>query len=344
MKALVMRCAAALLAASFLFTQSWAQEKDKPSMPGMPMPKPTPKPLPAPVPTPAPTPSPAPQTPAQKPATGMSGMEMKDTKPKPAEGEAANPPAAPQAEQTRLEPPRGSQDPATLPNQSEKSKWPEPVADNAPYTYALFDLLEYQRVGGVNALRWDSLGWRGGDKNRLWLKSEGTLYPGTSTGGDADVQALYGRQIAPFFDFQIGARVEQHYERGASPKRVFAVVGLQGLAPGRFEIEPSLFLSNKGKVSGRFTASLDLYKTQRLILQPRFETEFAAQRDDEFGVERGISDVEVGLRLRYEIRREFAPYIGVSFRQSLGATRSRVIREGGAPNEIQIVIGVRMWR
>ena len=79
-------------------------------------------------------------------------------------------------------------------------------------------------------------------------------------------------------------------------------------------------------------------------MQPRFETEFAAQRDDEFGVERGISDVEVGLRLRYEIRREFAPYIGVSFRQSLGATRSRVIREGGAPNEIQIVVGVRMWR
>ena len=323
MKAIVMRYAAAILAASFLFTQSWAQEKDKPSMPGMPMPKPAPKPTPK--------PSPAPQTPAQKPAPGMSGMEMKETKPKPAEGEAANPPAAPQA-------------PATLPNQSEKSKWPEPVADNAPYTYVLFDLLEYQRVGGVNALRWDSLGWRGGDKNRLWLKSEGTLYPGTSTGGDADVQALYGRQIAPFFDFQIGARVEQHYERGASPTRVFAVVGLQGLAPGRFEIEPALFLSNKGKVSGRFAASHDLYKTQRLILQPRFETEFAAQRDDEFGVERGISDVEVGLRLRYEIRREFAPYIGVSFRQSLGATRSRVIREGGAPNEIQIVVGVRMWR
>ena len=321
MKALVMRCAAALLAASFLFTQSWAQEKEKPSMPGMPMPKPTTKP----------TPAPAPPTPVQKPATGMSGMEMKETKPKPAEGEAANPPAAPQA-------------PATLPNLSEKSKWPEPVGDDMPYSYALFDLLEYQRVEGANALRWDFLNWRGGDKRRVWFKSEGDLNFASPLGGKADLQLLYGKLIAPFFDLQIGARVEQRYERGARPTRVFAVVGLQGLAPGRFEIEPSHFLSNKGKVSGRFTASLDLYKTQRLVLQLRFETEFAAQRDAAFGVERGINDIEVGLRLRYEIRREFAPYFGISYRQSLGATRSRAIREGSGSNEIQIVIGVRTWR
>ena len=322
MKAIMMRCAAAILAASFLFTQSWAQEKDNPPMPGMPMPKPTTK-L-----SPAPTPSPAPQTPAQKPATGM---KMQETKPKPAEGKAANPSAAPQ-------------DPATLPNQSEKSKWPEPVADDAPYSYALFDLLEYQRGGSVNALRWDFLSWRGGDRNRFWFKSEGALNFESPLGGAVDIQALYGKLITPFFDFQIGARVEQRYEQGARPTRVFAVVGLQGLAPGRFEIEPALFLSNKGKVSGRFTASANLLQTQRLILQPRFETEFAAQRDDGFGVERGISDVEVGLRLRYEIRREFAPYVGVSYRQSLGATRSRAIREGDGANELQIVVGVRMWR
>jgi copper resistance protein B len=96
-------------------------------------------------------------------------------------------------------------------------------------------------------------------------------------------------------------------------------------------------------VSGRFTASLDLYQTQRLIWQPRFETEFAVQGDEEFGVEPGVSDVEVGLRLRYEIRREFAPYLGLSYRQSLGATRSRVLREGGDPNEFQFVVGVRTW-
>ena len=229
-------------------------------------------------------------------------------------------------------------------DRSEKAKWPDPIADHAPLTYAFFDLLEYQRVGRMNALRWDSLGWRGGDWRRFWLKSEGSVDLGARTSGAADLQALYGKLIAPFFDLQIGARVEQRYERGVSPTRVFAVVGLQGLAPGRFDIEPAFFVSNKGNVSGRFTATLDLLQAQRLILQPRFETDFAAQRDDAFGVEPGIGDVEAGLRLRYEIRREFAPYVGVSYRQSLGATRTRAIREGVAPHELQIVVGVRTWR
>jgi len=235
------------------------------------------------------------------------------------------------------------QDPVkTLPNLSE-SGWPEPVADDAKYTSRLFDLLEGRRSGGVNALRWDFVGWHGGDTHRLWFRTEGAIYPSADTGGEADVQVLYGALISPFFDIQIGGRVEQHYERGTSPVRVFAVVGLQGLSPGRFEIEPALFLSNKGKVSGRFTASLDLYQTQRLVLQPRFETEISVHRDEEFGVERGVNDSEVGLRLRYEIQRECAPYVGVSYRRSFGATRDRVRREGGIPNEVQFVFGVRTW-
>lgn len=230
----------------------------------------------------------------------------------------------------------------TLPNLSEPG-WPEPVADDARYASFLSDLLEGQRIAGVNAARWDFLGWYGGDTRRLWFRSEGVVYPSGDPGGEADVQVLYGTLVLPFFDLQIGGRVEQHYERGTSPVRVFAVVGLQGLSPGRFEVEPALFLSNKGKVSGRFTASVDLYQTQRLVLQPRFETEIAAQQDEEFGVERGISDAELGLRLRYEIRREYAPYVGVSYRQSFGATRNRVEREGGTPNEVQFVFGVRTW-
>lgn len=354
MRAVVTRCcAAALLAASLLATQSLAQEKDKQAMPGMQMPAPTPTPKPSPKPSPMPMPSPSPQaspTPKSSPmpmpspspqATpgGMEGMEMPQTKPTPSTGEAANPQAAPQTG-----PPAAAQGTTTLPNLSDRSGWPSPTADDATYTFMLFDLLEYQRVGSVNALRWDFLGWRGGDRNRFWLKSEGELNFESPLGGEADLQLLYGRLISPFFDLQLGVRFEQHYERDSKPRRVFAVIGLQGLAPGRFEVEPALFLSNKGKVSGRFTGSLDLYQTQRLILQPRLETEFAAQRDDEFGVERGLSDVELGVRLRYEIRREFAPYFGVSYRRSFGATRERVLREGGAPNEVQFSVGVRMWR
>ena len=249
-------------------------------------------------------------------------------------------PKAPSASQPGS--PDATQEVKTLPNLSEPG-WPEPVGDNARYTSFLWDLLEGQRIAGVNALRWDFLGWYGGDTRRLWFRSEGAVYPSGDPGGEADVQVLYGTLISPFFDLQFGGRVEQHYERGTSPVRVFAVVGLQGLSPGRVEIEPALFLSHKGKVSGRFTASVDLYQTQRLVLQPRFETEIAAQQDEEFGVERGISDAEVGLRLRYEIRREYAPYVGVSYRQSFGATRERVRREGGNPNEVQFVFGVRTW-
>jgi copper resistance protein B len=121
------------------------------------------------------------------------------------------------------------------------------------------------------------------------------------------------------------------------------VVGLQGLAPGRFEVNPSIFLSHKGKVSGRFTASLDVLQTQRLVLQPRVDTEFAFQKDEPFGVETGIGEAEIGLRIRYEIRREYAPYVGISYRRDFGATRDRVIREGGSPNDVQLVFGVRTW-
>jgi len=263
--------------------------------------------------------------------------------PKPTPAPSPQPEKA-QTPAPQTEPASESQEPARLLKVSEQSKWPEPIMDDAPYSYALFDLLEYQSVPGTNALRWDFLSWRGGDRQRFWLKSEGAVYPGTRAGGEADLQALYGKLVSPFFDVQIGARVEQRYDAAASPTRVFAVFGLQGLAPGRFEIEPVLFVSNKGKVSARVTAAFDLLQTQRLIFQPRFEADFAVQRDDEFGVERGVRDIEVGLRLRYEIRREVAPYFGISYRQSLGATRSRAVREGEVPHQLQVVFGIRTWR
>ena len=271
------------------------------------------------------------------PSSAQDSSEWAQQTPTSAGADPTKAPAASRAGSTDA-----PQEVKTLPNLSAPG-WPEPVADSARYTSFLADLLEGQRIAGVKALRWDFLGWYGGDTRRLWFRSEGAVYPSGDPGGEVDVQVLYGTLISPFFDLQIGGRVEQHYERGTSPVRVFAVVGLQGLSPGRFEIEPALFVSNKGKVSGRFTASLDLYQTQRLVWQPRFETEIAAQQDEEFGVERGISDAEVGLRLRYEIRREYAPYVGVSYRQSFGATRERVRREGGNPNEVQFVFGVRTW-
>ena len=222
--------------------------------------------------------------------------------------------------------------------------WPSPTADHGTYSYILFDNLEYQRVrGGINALKWSILGWRGGDINRFWFKSEGSEHSrrGT-TGAQVDGQALYGRAISAFFHVQTGVRYEVHLEDKAV-SRVFAVVALQGLAPYRFDVEPELFLSNKGKFSGRFTASTDWLLTQRLIVQPRVETEFAFQNDADFGIDRGFNDAGASIRLRYEVRREFAPYVGVAFLQDFGATQSRSKKEGTVPNQLQIVFGIRLW-
>jgi len=228
-------------------------------------------------------------------------------------------------------------------SQPPRSQWPYPIADQLTFSYLLTDLLEYQRISSVNALRWDVVYWQGGDYQRLWFKSEGALYPTSNVGGEFDFQALYGNLVTAFFDFQAGLRFEQHRQSDKNPVRVFAVAGLQGLLPYDIEIEPALFLSNKGKFSGRFTAERDFLFGQRLVLQSRFEAELAAQEDNEFGVNAGINDLEAGIRLRYEISRELAPYVGVSYRQSYDIVRDRVGSEGGAPNVIQFVAGMRTW-
>ena len=222
--------------------------------------------------------------------------------------------------------------------------WPSPTDDHHVYSYILFDNLEYQRVrGGINALNWSIQGWRGGDVNRFWFKSEGfeTSRLGI-VGAQVDGQALYGRAISPYFDFQTGIRYETHLQSDRTVNRVFAVVALQGLAPYRFDLEPELFLSNKGKVSGRVTASTDWLLTQRLILQPRIETEFAFQSDTDFGIDRGFNDAGASLRMRYEVRRELAPYVGIGFLQDFGATQNRSQKEGSVPNQLQFIFGIRL--
>lgn len=233
----------------------------------------------------------------------------------------------------------------TLPNLSPPGgNWPRPVDDRQRFYLLLFDQLEYQRVRSVDDLSWNVLGWYGGDINRLWVKSEGTFYPASVGGGEADAQVLYGRLISPFFDVQTGVRYEQHNERNRTPKRAFLALGLQGLSPYSFDLEPTLYLSNRGKLVFRFSGTYDVLFTQRLILQPRFTTEIAASGDREFGSPRGMNEIGTSARLRYEIRREFAPYVGVGYQQSFDIRQTRVLNEGGSPNGLQLVFGVRVWR
>lgn len=258
--------------------------------------------------------------------------------------EVQTPPAAPTpAQASHGDEPQGTGENKTLPNLSERD-WPEPVSDNAIYGYSLLDVAEYQRARDApNAFRWDVYGWRGGDIHRFWWKSEGRVATATSEGSEFEAQALYGKLISPYFDLQAGVRVDQRLREGSDPARIYAVVGLQGLSPYRFDIEPSLFVSHKGQVSARLTASLDLLLSQRLILQPRLETNLAVQDDEELGIAAGWNDAELGVRVRYEMRREFAPYVGLTWKESFGATHRLTAQEGGDPSHFVVVVGARTF-
>ncbi|WP_309661686.1 copper resistance protein B [Sphingomonas sp.] len=202
----------------------------------------------------------------------------------------------------------------------------------------MFNLAEAQFRKGRDGFEWNGEAWYGGDINRVWLKSEGDGAFGKSV-DRAEVQALYSHAIGPYFNLQGGVR----YDFKPNPSRVYATVGVEGLAPGFFELEGALFLSNKGELLARAEGYYDQRITQRLILQPRAELNFAAQSSRETGIGSGLSNAEIGMRLRYDIRREFAPYVGVQYSCAFGDTR-RFMRDAGEdPAGWSILTGIRAW-
>ena len=206
------------------------------------------------------------------------------------------------------------------------------------FSQVMFNIAEAQFRRGRDGFEWDGEGWYGGDINRLWIKSEGDGAFGHSI-EKAEVQALYSRAIGPYFNLQGGVR----YDFRPNPSRVYAVIGFEGLAPSFFDVEGALFLSNKGELMARAEGYYDQRITQRLILQPRAELNFAAQSTREIGIGAGLSDAEIGLRLRYDIRREFAPYVGVQYRRAFGDTRRYLKDEGEDAGGWSLLTGVRVW-
>ena len=215
------------------------------------------------------------------------------------------------------------------------------VMDDKIYSFILFDQLEY-RTGGARPVSWDMVGWVGGDFTRFWIKSEG-VQATTGGGGDAEAQGLYSRLIAPFWEVQAGLRLDARYGDGEDRIRVLGVFGFEGLAPYWFDIEPVLFVSQDGDLSARLTASYDMFFTQRLIAQPQFEANVAVQEVVEFGVGSGFNDIELGVRLRYEIRREYAPYVGVSWLRRFAGTAGLARLAGDAVSDVAAVGGLRVW-
>jgi copper resistance protein B len=206
------------------------------------------------------------------------------------------------------------------------------------FSQVIFNLAEVQIRDGRDGYRWDGSAWYGGDINRLVLKTEGEGNIGGSLEA-AEVQALYSRAIGPYTDIQLGVR----YDFKPNPSRVYASVGFETLAPGFFDVEGALFLSNKGDLLGRLEGYYDQRITQRLVLQPRAELNFAAQDVPEIGIGSGLSTAELGLRLRYEIRREFAPYVGISYDRSFGDTARFARAEGQGAASTSLVLGIRTW-
>lgn len=215
------------------------------------------------------------------------------------------------------------------------------VNDTKVYTFVLVDQLEFQS-GDANPIRWDTKGWIGGDYNKLWFKSEGEQRTGTGA-GDAEIQALFSRLISPFWDFQVGVRVDGVYGGDVDRLRGLLAVGVEGLAPYWFDVEAALFVSHAGDISLRVSSTYDLLMSQRLIFQPRFEVNAAVQEVPEFGVGSGINEIELGGRLRYELRREFAPYIGISWTRRMGETASLTRSEGAEVSDFSLVGGFRVW-
>lgn len=202
----------------------------------------------------------------------------------------------------------------------------------------MIDQLEATSVDGEEGYAWDAQGWYGEDIHRFWWKSEGE----GEFGGvleEAELQALYSRAFTPYFDFQTGLR--QTYRPEGD--RTDLVLGVQGLAPYWFEVDAAAFLSNKGELTARAEAEYDQRITQKLILQPRAEVSLSAEDIPELGIGSGLSTLQVGARLRYEIRREFAPYVGVEWTRSFGATRDFAEARGRSAEDTRVVVGIRAW-
>lgn len=214
-----------------------------------------------------------------------------------------------------------------------------PVMDNQLFAHVLLDQFEGRTNGPDNELRWDGEAWVGTDMNKLWLKSEG--FSTNTTVSDGDHEALYDRPIPHmrYFDAQAGVRADLD----SGPRRAWAAVGIEGLAPYFFQFAPTFYIRDGGNVAGRVTGSYDLLLTQRWIVQPEAELNFYNKDDPARQIGSGLSDLDTGVRLRYEISRKFGPYVGFAYNGKYGNTASYARQVGETTSDPRFVFGLRLW-
>lgn len=211
------------------------------------------------------------------------------------------------------------------------------VHDDAVNTFILFDQLEWRDLGTDSGGSWDADGWIGKDRDRFWFRIDGESDGDDPVEGSGDF--LYGRAVARWWDLVAGVR----HDVGAGPDRTWAAVGIQGLAPYWFELEATAYLGESGRTRFRLETEYDLLLTNRLVLQPLVELDVYGKSDPERGIGAGLSTIDVGLRLRYEIRRELAPYVGVEWNRQIFGTADLARAAGDDTGAAALLLGVRLW-
>ena len=225
------------------------------------------------------------------------------------------------------------------------SDFPEPVPDDKLYAFTLFEQLEYRVATDDETddhLGWEAQGWIGGDFNRFWWKNEGeAAFEGSDEAG-METDLLYSRLVTPFWNFQVGVQYASEWHDDNYEDRWSGVIALQGLAPYKFELDNSLYISEDGDITMEIEAEYDLRITQRLVLQPRAEVGLAFQDIPERNLGAGMTDLKLDLRLRYEIKREFAPYIGLRSRFLVGETDNIAEVRGEDSEQLFFMAGFRL--
>lgn len=211
------------------------------------------------------------------------------------------------------------------------------MADNDIYSQALLDRVEAFHTSDSHGQAIDAQAWVGGDIDKLWFKVDGERENGRL--GATRTEALWNHAIATYWGSQAGVR----HDFGGGPGRTWAALGIQGLAPYWFDVQATAYIGQGGRTAMRFETEYDLLITQRLILQPDVKVDLYGRNDPERGIGSGLSDVEAGLRLRYEFSRKFAPYIGVAWNKKFGNTASYARDSGSAVKETRVVAGIRVW-
>ena len=211
------------------------------------------------------------------------------------------------------------------------------LADEASFGTVLIDNLELVRSQGSNSGAYDVLAKFGHDYNKLVIKAEGEASGGKLQ--EARTEALWSHAVSTFWDTQVGVR----HDSGVGADRSWLAFGVQGLAPYWFEVDATAYLGPNGRSAIRLGAEYELLITQRLILQPRIETNWYGKADAGRDLGKGFADLKSGLRLRYEFSRQFAPYVGVEWSNTVGDTADLARAAGERVRSTRYVAGVRMW-